>query len=94
MASFKIASLQKQLENTVPSADLEKANREFNSLTEKYRDLLERCNGLVAKNDASTGLDVGINFLAVIYFNILLHSKFYYMMIVKVSTKLGNRSVR
>lgn len=55
---FKIAALQKALEDSVPSEDLEKANKEFHELTEKYRDMLEKGNSLVEKTEALTGLEV------------------------------------
>ena len=58
MASFKIAGLQKALDDSVPQHELEKANREFTELTEKYRDLLDKSNVLVIKGDASTGFEV------------------------------------
>lgn len=58
MAAFKIAALQKALEDSVPSADLEKINKEYHNLTEKYRDLLEKGNTLVSKAEAIQGLEV------------------------------------
>ena len=58
MASFKIAALQKALEESVPQADLDKVNKEYHQLTEKYRDLLEKGNTLVSKAEAITGLEV------------------------------------
>lgn len=58
MASFKIAALQKALEESVPQADLDKVNKEYHQVTEKYRDLLEKGNMLVSKAEAITGLEV------------------------------------
>ncbi|XP_039617716.1 centrosomal protein of 290 kDa-like isoform X1 [Polypterus senegalus] len=49
MAAFRIASLQKSLDKSVSSAELEKANKQFNDLTIKYRDLLQKDNMLVQK---------------------------------------------
>ncbi|XP_067906371.1 centrosomal protein of 290 kDa isoform X2 [Heterodontus francisci] len=49
MASFKIAALQKALDESVPLTDLERANKQFNELTAKYRDLLQKDNLLVQK---------------------------------------------
>ncbi|KAK1167193.1 centrosomal protein of 290 kDa isoform X1, partial [Acipenser oxyrinchus oxyrinchus] len=49
MAAFKIAALQKALNDSVPSADLEKANKQYNDLTTKYRDMLQKDNMLVQK---------------------------------------------
>ncbi|KAK7503000.1 hypothetical protein BaRGS_00005626, partial [Batillaria attramentaria] len=57
MSAFKIAALQKALEESVPSADLEKVNKQYHELTEKYRDLLERGNNLVSKAEAINGLE-------------------------------------
>lgn len=62
MASFKIAALQKALEESVPQADLDKVNKEYHQLTEKYRDLLEKGNTLVSKAEAITGLEVHLFF--------------------------------
>ncbi|TRY62027.1 hypothetical protein TCAL_01502 [Tigriopus californicus] len=42
MASFKIEALQRQLAESVPSAHLDAANREFADVTAKYRDLLQK----------------------------------------------------
>ncbi|KAK6482780.1 centrosomal protein of 290 kDa isoform X3 [Huso huso] len=49
MAAFKIAALQKALNDSVPSSDLEKANKQYNDLTTKYRDMLQKDNLLVQK---------------------------------------------
>ncbi|CAL1542937.1 unnamed protein product [Lymnaea stagnalis] len=57
MAAFKIAALQKALEDSVPSADLEKVNKQYHNLTEKYRDMLEKGNTLVSKAEALEGLE-------------------------------------
>ena len=58
MASFKIATLQKDLDNAVPMVELEKANKQFTELTEKYRDILEKSNTLVVKQETTTGFEV------------------------------------
>ncbi|XP_069574738.1 centrosomal protein of 290 kDa isoform X2 [Brachyistius frenatus] len=42
MAAYKMAALQKTLDDSVPSSDLERANRQYTELTVKYRDLLQR----------------------------------------------------
>lgn len=42
MANFRIASLQRQLEESVTMGKLETVNREYADLTAKYRELLER----------------------------------------------------
>ncbi|XP_048404804.1 centrosomal protein of 290 kDa isoform X2 [Stegostoma tigrinum] len=49
MASFKIAALQKALDESAPISDLERANKQYNELTAKYRDLLQKDNLLVQK---------------------------------------------
>lgn len=58
MSAFKIAALQKALEDSVPSSDLDKISKEYHQLTEKYRDLLDKGNTLVSKAEAITGLEV------------------------------------
>ena len=42
MYCFKIESLQKSIEDSVPVASLENANRQYNEITAKYRDLLQK----------------------------------------------------
>ncbi|XP_054845400.1 centrosomal protein of 290 kDa [Eublepharis macularius] len=49
MATFKIAALQKVLDDSVPLNDLEMANKQYNELTAKYRDLLQKDNLLVQR---------------------------------------------
>lgn len=58
MASFKIATLQKTREDSVPYSELEAANKQYQELTEKYRDLLEKSNSMVANNEHSATLEV------------------------------------
>ena len=58
MASFKIATLQKTREESVPLSELESANKQYQELTEKYRDLLDRSNNMIAKNEHSATLEV------------------------------------
>lgn len=58
MAAFKIAALQKALDDSVPMAELEAANKQYNELTEKYRDILERGNTLVAQSESTAALEV------------------------------------
>lgn len=52
MAAFKIAALQKALDVSVPSSELERANKQYNELTMKYRDLLQKDNRLVQRTTA------------------------------------------
>uniref|UniRef100_A0A669F569 Centrosomal protein 290 n=1 Tax=Oreochromis niloticus TaxID=8128 RepID=A0A669F569_ORENI len=42
MAAYKIAALQKALDDSVPSSNLEKANKQYTELTVKYRNMLQR----------------------------------------------------
>uniref|UniRef100_A0A8B9GY27 Centrosomal protein 290 n=1 Tax=Astyanax mexicanus TaxID=7994 RepID=A0A8B9GY27_ASTMX len=49
MAAFKMAALQKALDDSVPSFELERANKQYNDLTIKYRDLLQKDNYLVQR---------------------------------------------
>ncbi|NXC37868.1 CE290 protein, partial [Penelope pileata] len=49
MASFKIAALQKVLDGSVPLSELELANKQYNALTAKYRDMLQKDNLLVQR---------------------------------------------
>uniref|UniRef100_A0A8D2LRV4 Centrosomal protein 290 n=1 Tax=Varanus komodoensis TaxID=61221 RepID=A0A8D2LRV4_VARKO len=49
MATFKIAALQKVLDDSVPLNDLEMANKQYNELTAKYRDMLQKDNLLVQR---------------------------------------------
>lgn len=58
MASFKIAALQKALDDSVPASELELANKQFAELTEKYRDKLESTKSLVAFKEESSGYQV------------------------------------
>ncbi|XP_055664272.1 centrosomal protein of 290 kDa isoform X4 [Falco peregrinus] len=48
-ASFKIAALQKVLDSSVPLSELELANKQYNALTAKYRDVLQKDNLLVQR---------------------------------------------
>ncbi|NWI97570.1 CE290 protein, partial [Pitta sordida] len=49
MASFKIAALQKVLDGSVPLSELEVANKQYNALTAKYRDMLQKDNFLIQR---------------------------------------------
>ncbi|NXH84352.1 CE290 protein, partial [Edolisoma coerulescens] len=49
MACFKIAALQKVLDGSVPSSELEVANKQYNALTAKYREMLQKDNLLVQR---------------------------------------------
>ena len=64
MCIYKISALQKSLDDSVPSSELELANRQFYELTSKYRDLLQRDNFLVERTSALEALQVCIKFRA------------------------------
>ncbi|XP_055047695.2 centrosomal protein of 290 kDa isoform X3 [Misgurnus anguillicaudatus] len=49
MAAFKMATLQKSLDDSVPASELERANKQYTELTIKYRNLLQKDNHLVQK---------------------------------------------
>ncbi|XP_029952431.1 centrosomal protein of 290 kDa isoform X2 [Salarias fasciatus] len=49
MAAYKLAALQKALDDSVPSSDLERANRQYTELTVKYRDVLQRDSRLIQR---------------------------------------------
>ncbi|KAM6425160.1 centrosomal protein of 290 kDa [Rhynochetos jubatus] len=49
MARFKIAALQKALDSSVPLSELEQANKQYNALTAKYREMLQKDNLLIQR---------------------------------------------
>ncbi|XP_037623210.1 centrosomal protein of 290 kDa isoform X2 [Sebastes umbrosus] len=49
MTAYKIAALQKALDDSVPSSDLERANKQYTELTVKYRDMLQRDSRLIQR---------------------------------------------
>uniref|UniRef100_UPI003AAC13AF centrosomal protein of 290 kDa n=1 Tax=Centroberyx gerrardi TaxID=166262 RepID=UPI003AAC13AF len=49
MAAYKIAALQKALDDSVSSSDLERANKQYTELTVKYRDMLQRDNRIIQR---------------------------------------------
>ncbi|XP_043083956.1 centrosomal protein of 290 kDa isoform X2 [Puntigrus tetrazona] len=49
MAAFKMAALQKSLDGSVSTSELERANKQYTELTIKYRNLLQKDNHLVQK---------------------------------------------
>ncbi|XP_061871976.1 centrosomal protein of 290 kDa isoform X4 [Colius striatus] len=70
MACFKIAALQKVLGGSVPLSELELANKQYNALTAKYRDMLQKDNLLVQRTtnmehmeSENESLKAQINFL-------------------------------
>lgn len=58
MAAYKIAALQKALEDSVPSSDLERANKQYTELTVKYRDMLQRDGRLIQRTTNLEHLEV------------------------------------
>lgn len=58
MASFKIAALQKVLDGSVPLSELELANKQYNALTAKYRDMLQKDNLLVQRTTNMEHMEV------------------------------------
>ncbi|KAM5334696.1 centrosomal protein of 290 kDa isoform 1-T3 [Glossophaga mutica] len=51
MAIFKIAALQKVMDSSVSLSELELANKQYNELTVKYRDILQKDNVLVQRTN-------------------------------------------
>ncbi|XP_074181418.1 centrosomal protein of 290 kDa isoform X2 [Rhinolophus sinicus] len=51
MAIFKIAALQKVTDNSVSQSELELANKQYNELSAKYRDILQKDNMLVQRTN-------------------------------------------
>ncbi|XP_068132939.1 centrosomal protein of 290 kDa isoform X4 [Hyperolius riggenbachi] len=49
VAAFKMAAIQKALDDSVPLTELEMANKQYNDLTAKYRDMLQKDNLLVQR---------------------------------------------
>ena len=58
MASYQIAALQKALDDSVPSSNLEKANKQYTELTVKYRDMLQRDSCLIQRTTNLEHLEV------------------------------------
>lgn len=58
MANFKIAALQKILDSSVPLSELDLANKQYNELTAKYRDMLQKDNLLVQRTTNMEHLEV------------------------------------
>lgn len=60
MAAYKLAALQKALDDSVPSSELERANKQYTELTVKYRDMLQKDNHLVQRTTNLEHLEVGL----------------------------------
>lgn len=65
MACFKIAALQKVLDGSVPLSELEVANKQYNALTAKYREMLQKDNLLVQRTINMEHMEV----MFVLFFN-------------------------
>ncbi|XP_048578634.1 centrosomal protein of 290 kDa isoform X2 [Nematostella vectensis] len=63
MSTYKMHALQQALDESVPSKDLEAANKQYNELTSKYRDLLQRENTLVSRSVAVDSLEADVKIL-------------------------------
>jgi len=50
MSTYKISVLQQALDESVQASELEAANKQYNELTAKYRDIIQRENSLVARS--------------------------------------------
>ncbi|KAM9807665.1 centrosomal protein of 290 kDa [Neosynchiropus ocellatus] len=57
MSAYKIEALQKALDDSVPSSDMEKANKQYTALTVKYRDLLQRDGHLINRTTKLENLE-------------------------------------
>lgn len=53
--------MQKALDDSVPTSELEAANKQYNELTAKYRDIIQRENSLVARSAIVDNLEVSVN---------------------------------
>ncbi|XP_053742818.1 centrosomal protein of 290 kDa isoform X6 [Synchiropus splendidus] len=57
MSAYKIEALQKALDDSVPSSDMEKANKQYTALTVKYRDLLQRDSHFISRTTKLENLE-------------------------------------
>lgn len=58
MSTYKMSVLQQALDESVPASELEVANKQYNELTAKYRDIIQRENNLVARSAIVDNLEV------------------------------------
>ena len=58
MSTYKTGVLQQALDESVLATELEAANKQYNELTAKYRDVIQRENGLVARSAIVDNLEV------------------------------------
>ncbi|XP_059916249.1 centrosomal protein of 290 kDa isoform X3 [Gadus macrocephalus] len=57
MAAYRITALQKALDESIPSSDLDRANKQYTELTVKYRDTLQRDNHMVQRTSSLEHLE-------------------------------------
>jgi len=57
-AAYRIKHLQKQVEESVHQNELDKLNRKYEDVVEKYRDLLEQQHAYVRQTEQSSILSV------------------------------------
>lgn len=58
MAAYKVAALEKSLDESVSLSELERANKEYTELTVKYRDVLQRDSLLIQRTNNLEHLEV------------------------------------
>lgn len=58
MAAYKIAALQKALDDSVPTSELDRANKQYTELTVKYRNMLQRDSHLIQRTTNFERLEV------------------------------------
>lgn len=51
MAAYKVAALEKSLDESVSLSELERANKQYTELTVKYRDVLQRDSLLIQRTN-------------------------------------------
>ena len=57
-AAYRIKHLQKQVEESVHQSELDKLNRKYEDVVEKYRDLLEQQHAYVQQTEQSSVVSV------------------------------------
>ncbi|RMX41053.1 hypothetical protein pdam_00003250 [Pocillopora damicornis] len=63
MSTYKIGVLQQALDESVLATELEAANKQYNELTAKYRDVIQRENSLVARSAIVDNLEADLKAL-------------------------------
>jgi hypothetical protein len=59
-SAYRIKHLQKQVEESVHQNELDKLNRKYEDVVEKYRDLLEQQHAYVQQTEQSSILTVNV----------------------------------